>query len=150
MNDLRLIISDAQPGDVAEVDLDGFRLHQRLRHQAGIEGHDRAAVARQRGVEIAHRGKRSGAGRILDDDGRVARNMFSEVAGDRTRVDVVPAARGKSDHDGDGLALVEISLGMSGRRRGRRQGKRARGGHAEMDVMHGVSPVFFCYVRRQA
>ena len=28
---------DAEPGDVAEIDLDRFRLHDRLRHQAGIE-----------------------------------------------------------------------------------------------------------------
>ncbi len=50
----------------------------------------------------------AGAGDVLDDDGRLARNMLGQVLGDDAALDVRRATGGVVDDHGHGLALVEL------------------------------------------
>ena len=50
----------------------------------------------------------AGAGHVLDDDARVAGNVFTHMTRDRARVGVETPARGKADDDFDRLAFKKI------------------------------------------
>jgi hypothetical protein len=54
-----------------------------------------------------------GPGHIIDDNGRIARDMSAKMARDQTRVCVIAAAGRKADNDPQHLAAVKIALGES-------------------------------------
>src|SRR5262249_30277649 len=84
---------DADPGELSEIDVDLRRLDDRLSDEARIEDRHHGAVLRCGRVEITHRREAAGAGHVLHDDVRIARDVLADEAGDDARVDVVAAAR---------------------------------------------------------
>ena len=116
---------DADPAVFAEIELHLVGLHDGLGDQAGIEDGHGGAVLGRRHVEIAHRGQAAGARHVLDDDVGIAGDVADEMARQRSGIDVIAAARREADHDGEGLALVEI-IGAPMRRQRQRSDQHRR------------------------
>ena len=99
---------DADPGIIAEVELDPFGLDDGLRDHARIEDHHHRAILRRGEIEVANRGQAAGARHVLHDDGRISGNVIADVARNIARVTVVAAGRREADDDTEHLALVEV------------------------------------------
>ena len=70
----------------------------------------------------------TGAGHVLGDDGRVARDVFSNVARYGAGIAVVAAADRRADDQGEFFALVEICDGVGRcRRQDEKQSRNAEG-----------------------
>ena len=54
-----------------------------------------------------------GAGHVLDDDGRIARNMAAQMTRDQARIGIKTAAGGKADDNSNRLAFVKRRGGAS-------------------------------------
>src|SRR5262249_57015257 len=105
--DAEILADLADPGKVEEAQADLLRHRQRLRDQSGIEGGDQGAVGGRPGRQILYRFETRGARHVLHDDRGTAGDVTGEVAGEYPRVDVVAAARRKTDHDSHRLAALE-------------------------------------------
>ena len=77
-----------------------------------VEKGDRRAVGGRLCIEIFDGLERRGAGQVVDDDVRLAGNVFRHVAGEQPGVDVVTAPGRIADDKIDRFALVEISRGL--------------------------------------
>ena len=84
---------------------------QLLQEESADEVADGQAVGLGDLVHIVGGNQKSRAGHVVDDEGRVAGDMFAHVAGDGAGVGVVAAAGGGADDDPDGLAAIKIFLG---------------------------------------
>ena len=82
------------------------------------DAHERA-VPRGEIEKVVGRGQTARARHVLHDDGRSAGDVTADVARHGAGIDVVPAARRRSDHYGDRLARVEIRNIVSGGSDGR-------------------------------
>jgi len=85
-------------GRIAERLLERRRLNDDAKRGAVLRG-DLVDVVR--GLEAA------GAGHVLRHDGRLSGNVLAEMARDQAAVEIVAAAGGVTDRDGDGLAREE-------------------------------------------
>ena len=77
-------------------------------------------VLRRARVQVIGGGEPAGAGHVLHDDGRIAGDVFAEVARDIAGVEIEAAAAGGRDDDPDLLAPVELGDGLLRLRRRRR------------------------------
>src|SRR6185312_6319368 len=73
---------------------------------------DGQAVGFRSFVNIICRNHAARAGHVFDDDGRIARYMFSHMATDGARVGVVTAAGSEADNETNGFTLEKIRLRM--------------------------------------
>src|SRR5262245_7586022 len=78
----------------------------------------------------------AGARRVLDHDGRAARNVLRQVPRQDARLGVDVAADAVVDEQGEGLALVEL---RDGRGRGQDRDDRDRCGHGKRAFGHDWS-----------
>jgi hypothetical protein len=106
--DREILADAADPIELAEIDPDPGGIEPGISDAAEIESIDDGPVLGRGRVEILHRFDAGSAGHVLHDDGRIARNVTADMAGEHPRIDVEPAARCKADHDRERLALVEI------------------------------------------
>ena len=107
-----VVVGRADPVELQRVEPRALRRHQRLKRDRAVEGRDLGAVLRRRVVELVGEDQARGARHVLDDDVRIAGDVLAHVAGERARVQVVAAAGGEADADGDGLAAIEVGDGI--------------------------------------
>src|SRR5262249_18709572 len=69
---------------------------------------ERRSILRRKLVEIIGRLEAARARHVLRDDRRLPGNMLAEMARDQTPVEIVAAACGVADDDGDGPARKEL------------------------------------------
>src|SRR5262249_21889705 len=74
------------------------------------------AVWRRDRPEVVHQRERARARHVLDDDGRLARDVAADVLTQKLRVGVVAAARAEAHINGHGLAPIEVGNRVSARR----------------------------------
>jgi hypothetical protein len=88
----------------------GARLQaeQRLDHRAHEDRADHGAVLGRDIVDMGRQHVAGGARHVADDDGGVARKVLAQVPRNQARIEIVAAAGRRTDHDGDGFALVEL------------------------------------------
>ena len=104
-------------------------IEQRTHDRAGKDRADDRAVLGRDAVDEGRGAAAAGAGLVLRNDGRIARNETVEMPADDAHVDVVAAADVAADDEVDALAGVVVR-GRRGRRDqadgGRGDGERAR------------------------
>ena len=136
IGDLDFAIGAAEPVELGRVEAHARRLEQR-RGRHSIDGcADDGAVARLGIVERARHREACGARLVLDDDGRIARDIFADSARHDARADVVTGARRRTDDEADLLALIEggdVLLRM-----GRRGSGKAEQGDGNEIALHGL------------
>src|ERR1035437_2585298 len=96
---------DADPGIFAKIEIDHFRLDDGLGDQSRVERDHHGAVLRLRRVERANGHETSCAGLVLNDDGRMARYVVGDEAGEDAGIDVVAPTGSEADDDGERLAF---------------------------------------------
>jgi hypothetical protein len=79
-----------------------------LQNNLAAEIADDRAVFRSNVVDVIGCENAPGSSHIVNDNSRIAKNMFVKVAADHTRISIVTAAGGKPDNDANGLTLVKI------------------------------------------
>jgi hypothetical protein len=92
---------------IREIHLDGIGRCNGFEDQAGIEERDRRAVLRRAQIQVTHGSQAGGAGHVLYDDIRIARDLAPEMAGHETGILVIAAADRIADHEIDRLASEE-------------------------------------------
>ena len=98
------------------------RVEQRLGDHAAADGGERQAVLGGDAIDILRGLHRAGARHVLHHHGRIAGDVLADVTAEQARIEVVAAAGGEADQDGDGLAAIEVLRGLRARGRGERQG----------------------------
>ena len=111
----------------------------------GVERDHHGAVLRLRHVERANGHETSGAGHVLNDDRRMARNVVGDEAGQGAGIGVVAAAGTEADNDGDRLAFVEI-IGSRQRRRRYEGGREEWREKGRTSPGHSTSPLMACAI----
>ncbi len=99
---------DADPRIFAEIEFDLVRLDDGLGDETGIEYGHYGTIPRRGQIEIAHRSQAPGAWHVLHDNIRIAWNVLSNVSRHIAGISIVASPRGKTDDDGEALALIEI------------------------------------------
>ena len=117
--DADLVVGAADPGELVGLELRALGPQQRIEGGAAADGGDGRAVLRADIVDPVGEPQAAGTFHVLRDDGRVARDVLAEVAGNDARIEIVGAADAVADIEIDVLALVEF-------RRRLRMGKRDR------------------------
>jgi hypothetical protein len=75
--------------------------------QSGKRRADHGAVERPGGVELVGHRQAAGAGLVLDDDARLARNMVGKMARQEARIGVVSRPDPDAHHETHRLAAIE-------------------------------------------
>src|SRR4030095_2124118 len=88
-------------------------LHRRIAEQLfkdnlAADIADHRAVLWRGVIHVVGGNGTAGSGHIVDKDAGISRNMFVEMAPDKTRIGIVTAAGRESHNDPDGLASIEI------------------------------------------
>ena len=117
--DADLVVGAANPGELVGLELRALGPQQRIEGGAAADGGDRRAVLRADIVDPVGEAQAAGTFHVLGDDGRVARDVLAEVAGDDAGVEIIGAADAVADIEIDVLALVEFRGRLRLRRRGR-------------------------------
>ena len=128
-----LVGAAAEPGELGRIELHPGGADQRLDREAAAEGAEHRAVFRGHVVDVVGGVQAAGAGEVLDDEVRVAGKVPAHVAAERARIEVIAAAGGVADDDGDVLALVELGHGLrlgAGRHRHGRRGPESNVGQS--------------------
>lgn len=58
-------------------------------------------------IDVIGGNQSAGAGHVLNDHFRIAGDIFRDITSEQTRPTIVKAARGESDDDLDGFALIK-------------------------------------------
>ena len=104
-----VLIGIANEAELGRVELvEALASHQRVEERAGQDNANRCPVFGGDRVEIARSAQAAGAGHVLNDDVRIAWNMFLQMARDEPRIDIDAAAGRRARDHRDILALVEI------------------------------------------
>ncbi len=98
----------AEVFQLAHVEVDAFHAEDAAENQPAVEHADGQTVGFGAAVDIFRGDQRAGAGHVLDDQWRVAGNMFAHVARHGAGVDIEAAAGAAADDDANGLAAVEF------------------------------------------
>src|SRR5687767_14150902 len=98
----------ADPPELAAIEPDGFIAKRLTQHIGAIPDADEQAIRLGAVKGIVRRDQTTGAGHVLDNDGRMTRDMFADMSPDDSRREIVAAAGRESDHKPDGLAFVKI------------------------------------------
>jgi hypothetical protein len=117
-----LVGDAADPGELGAVVLRAGAKERRDSHLPP-EGAECGAILRRERKQMLRGAQAAGAGHVLHDDRRTARNVLAHVARQQASVDVVAATGVETDRKRDGLALVEIldTLGAGGQRGSHKQ-----------------------------
>jgi len=102
----------ADPDEFAPVKLRLWPLHQLLKIKRRISRPQRQPVGLRGIVELVGANQSGGAGNVLNDDVRVARNIFRHKFREQPRVEVVNITGFCGNDDCDRFALIERSLGV--------------------------------------
>ena len=107
----------AQPIELDRIETHPFLLEQGIVRKIAADHADHAAVLRRRVEQMVGRDDLPAAGHILRNDGGIARDIFTQIAGDNAGPLVVIAAGRRSDNEADLLAAVKIlhRIGQYGR-----------------------------------
>ncbi len=98
---------DADVLELARVELDTRLADHLVDYLVAVEIQNRQAVGLGDLIYMIGREQAGGAGHVLDDDGRVPRNLVAQVARDQARVGIEATAGGEADDQFDSLAFVE-------------------------------------------
>jgi hypothetical protein len=110
-----VVVGDvADPGELAAVELGVAQ--QRLDRHAPRQRADRAAVFRRDVIKILGGAKAPGAGHVLRNECRMARNVSAHIPGQKPRIDVIAAAGAEADDHGNVAAFVEFLDALRARR----------------------------------
>src|SRR5262249_13102703 len=95
----------ADPAEARWIELRTLAVtEQRFERDAACESGEDGAVPRCGVVEIVDRTQAARARHVLHQNGRVVRNVARHVAGKRSRIEIVAAARTETTKNADGLA----------------------------------------------
>ncbi len=97
-------------------------MQQRLERNAALGRADVQAVLGGDDGDIIGHHEPAAAGHVAHDHLRIAGDVLADVLGDEAGVDVIAAAGGQADVEGDGLVLEEFGRALGeGRPRNRRR-----------------------------
>ena len=102
------LVHAADPVEFRCLELHRRHALQRRGGKAGVHHADDGAVLGRDVVEVVDGAHAAAAHHVLHHDVRIARNVPTHVAGERSRIDVVAAADAGRDGEVDGLAAIEI------------------------------------------
>jgi hypothetical protein len=124
----------AEPGKFPPIELNFLSPHQLIEIESGANAAEGETVGLGDFINVVGRDHRACAGHILDNEVRVSRNIFAEIAGDQTRPIVIDAAGAVSGDDSNGLVLIEGRLApeIGGRSKDESEN--------EKDSIHGNPP----------
>jgi hypothetical protein len=105
----------AKPAEFAAVEPRGFVAEHLLQDQRTDEVADGETIGFGLVVNMVRRDEADGAGHVLDQCGRIARDMFAEMTRDGAGVNIEPTARFVGDDEANGFAAVKIVLGEGGK-----------------------------------
>ena len=107
-DDADLARGRAEPVDLAHVEAHALFIEERLERDRPLHRADDAAVLRRDVVDVVGGDDGAGARHVLDDDAGRAGNMPCDVAPYRAGVEIVPAAGGGADDEGQVAACIEF------------------------------------------
>src|SRR5262249_18480067 len=107
-----LVVGAADPGELVGSKLRALGTGQRIERGAAADGGEHGAVLRTDIVEPVGEAEASGTLHVLGDDGRVARDVLTEVTGQHARIEIVGAANAVADVELDVAAFVEFRRGL--------------------------------------
>src|SRR5262245_6686867 len=112
--DADLVVGRAEPVELGRLELGCAVAEQRIEAGAAIEGAEDEPVLGCRVVEEVGQPHAAAALHVLRHHGRIAGNVFAEMARQHARIGVVAPADAGADVNCDGLAAVEVggSLAM--------------------------------------
>jgi len=87
-----------------------------MRNALGKQAHD-SAVARRLRVELGDSTNAAAARPVLDNDIGIAGDVTLDVIGGEPRIEIIGAAGRMAEHNGHGLAAVELLDRLGGRGR---------------------------------
>ena len=79
-----------------------------VQRQGGGDDADGQAILRRARIKKGRRRHAASARHVAGHDGGIARDMAGHVGGEHPRIGVIAASGGKSDHDVDRLATIEV------------------------------------------
>src|SRR5262249_14951257 len=139
--DAHLVVGAADPVELGAVELRGLAAEQRIKAGTAPDGAEHEAVLGCDVEEPVGEPQAAGAIHVLGRHHRIARDVFAEVTGDHSGVDVVAAAHAVADHQVDVLAFVEVGRALRVASRGWSDGKKRRREYVRQSTKpHGNSP----------
>lgn len=98
------------PFEFLRVEGDSFIVQILLNDQPADPVADGQAIRRRSIVDVIRRDQAARPGHVFNTNGRIAGNMFHNMARDRPRVGIEPAAGREADDDTDGFACKKPIL----------------------------------------
>ena len=149
-HDLRLGRRTADPLEAREVEAHRLGRQQRCGRDAVGHHAEHRAVARRDVVELVHQREARRARHVLHDRGRIARQVFAEVARQQPRGEIVAAARPGADADLDPLAAIEFLDALCVRRGGEGDTEKERDGETEFHAHAAPAEEFYSAAMRRS
>ena len=118
-----------------------------MQHDRGLSDGDGGAVARRHVEDELSGAQPGGAGHVLYDDVRMARQVSGKIGCDKSGAEIEAAALARADQQVDGLVAVELARRLCGSSRNRGHKQRCGGGD-RMSSVHSI--LFLSEIRPRA
>src|SRR5262245_10443951 len=105
-----ILCRDADVPELQRVKLDAWLAQQLLQKEATDKMADGEPVRLGDLINVIGRDHAPRPSHIVDDEDRIAGDIFSHMASDQAGISVVTAACREADYEADRLALIEVRL----------------------------------------